>query len=734
MVNTALIRRGFIPFTLLTVIFSAFSGAFLSSGTFTGSDFVQIHYPQLQFVVRNLMEGTIPLWNPHQFLGYSVVGNPQYGLFYPPNWLLLFFGEDGIAKGVSLIVVLHIFWAALGLAVVCRQWGSNAVGAIVAGVSFGLGGFMLSRVYIGHYAIILSAAWLPWIIAGYYAALQKRTVQSVIPGALALGFSILAGHPQVIYLTTLALIIMWLSTSSRSTLWLSLRQLVLLGILGAALGAVVLLPVFDYSDQTLRGSETSLTFANAHAVPARQLLDVVVADAFGHPAQGEYWGAEFYEEMTAYTSLLAILMAMIVPWRRYRFFIALVLFGLWFSVGRDGVLYELLYYLIPPARTFRAPGRALMLTSLGLSALLGIGISHLEYASLTLKRRLVISLLAMGILLIGWRLVMPVDWTPTDEALRWQRDQLNTSLLLLVLISAGFMWWWSGYRQIAMLWLISIFFADIIFYTLPRIDYNTYASSPVWEAAEMILPEDSYGRVMQMPPPPGIVNGASTIGSYSSQGYDPLSPVGWHKLQAATGPFIFEPGGAVNRVFGVEYAISNRLLDDYGIATASVFEQIGESGDYRFYQNPNPLPRVYLVNEYVVEPDEDRARARVTGGEVDQGQFVVLDAEPHCDVEDGNGKAFIKAYAPNRVSLKIETDAPMLLVLLDQYDKDWHASISGSDVNIFKANSTFRAICVPSGEHTVLFIYQPQAFYIGAGISFLAFAAVFGGLFIKRYN
>src|SRR5207248_5438772 len=95
----------------------------------------------------------------------------------------------------------------------------------------------------------------------------------------------------------------------------------------------------------------------------------------------------------------------------------------------------------------------------------------------------------------------------------------------------------------------------------------------------------------------------------------------------------------------------------------------------------------------------------------------------------------ITSYRPNDITIKTSGDGG-LLTLSDQYYPGWQASIDGQAVDIVRADTAFRAICVPSGDHMVLFEYRPRSLYIGLAISIVGWLALtilmITGLFVRR--
>ena len=82
-------------------------------------------------------------------------------------------------------------------------------------------------------------------------------------------------------------------------------------------------------------------------------------------------------------------------------------------------------------------------------------------------------------------------------------------------------------------------------------------------------------------------------------------------------------------------------------------------------------------------------------------------------------------YAPERVTVEVETGAPGYLVLGDAWYPGWRATVDGAPAPIERANLLFRAVPVPAGTHTVQFTYRPLSVTAGATISAAALLALF---------
>lgn len=743
--NTTFLQRIIVPLglALLTVLF--FAPVLLTNNDLGGSDFEQIHYPLLKFVVNSVYTGEIPLWNPHQFLGYSVVGNPQYGLLYPPNWLLLIFRND-IYSGVAFIVALHLWWMAYGLTIFYQQWGASKFAACVGAIVVAFGGFVGSKIYAGHYAVLLTVAWLPWMMAGYCYAYQKGTWQSAIWGGIALGLAILAGHPQFAYLGGVGLGLLWLHAlfmrdNNQARLRVT-RQFILVVVLGLLLGIGSWLPTLDYQDQTVRGqAERTLDFANQHAVPLRQLVALVVPNTFGVPnADVGYWGEPFYEEMTGYVGWLPFLFLFLGgAWPQKRFALALIFFGVVMALGAYGGLYALQYYLVPPARGFRAPGRFLIFTSIGFGMILALGMTALQYPQektthfvMLVSRRLGLPLLiicsgaAIAFAIFGDALAeKPQQADFLAEQLAWA-----TCFLFLALIA---LWAWRYSKAQFVLGLIGLIaFLNVLFYSQPLLIAEDVQLSEVWQDATNIS-TTSYGRIAQIGTPIGIINGSSWTGHYSSQGYDPIAPNGWFTLMDATGIYIQDAASATNRLFGVRYVVAGQPLENYGFGSAQYFNQILPESQYFFYENPTTLARAYITQRYEIEENDQAAIQRILQGEVDRGDVILLDKMPNCTPSGRGGTATIVDYQPNQVVVEVEADGAGILVLGDQYDPDWMVRVNGQEAQLLRVNTTFRGVCVPDGASTVEFSYRPTTFFFALVLGGLGWFLILAMLFYKFF-
>jgi hypothetical protein len=136
-------------------------------------------------------------------------------------------------------------------------------------------------------------------------------------------------------------------------------------------------------------------------------------------------------------------------------------------------------------------------------------------------------------------------------------------------------------------------------------------------------------------------------------------------------------------------------------------KEIARGSRHIIYEREGALPRAYLVGQAVVVPDSIAVQT-LLGGTFDYHRTAAL-AEPlpgNIPLQpDPQGSVQWVERGAHSFTLRVQTDRPALLMLLDNYYPQWHASIDGQRAQIVRANYTFRAVPVPAGQHDVVFYY-----------------------------
>src|SRR5450432_64568 len=378
-----------------------------------GNDYKALFYPLNQYDAQTLQAGELPLWNPHQFLGFPMIGEPHAALFYPGTWFLWLVG---VQYGMGLVLVFHVWLGAWGMATLLRSFSASYTGSFLAGIIYGMSGWVGARLYAGHYNLLMVFGLMSWMLVAYRHALSRGTWRSTLPGMVATGLALLAGYPPLVLYAGLGLVSLWVfhvgqaygqpAYTARTVFraaWKAGLLLVMIVVGGIVLGAALVIPAVQLSSLSVR-TQTDLAFANSYALPPAQYLNMIFPFLFGSPrGQPFYWGAEFFEEFTAYVGLLPLI-AIPLALRRRRavnwYFVGLIVFGLLLSIGIEGGVLPLLVWWVPAYSTFRVPARGLMFVVLGTAGLTALLVTALQNSTLDSRRKLLRPLVRTWIPLI----------------------------------------------------------------------------------------------------------------------------------------------------------------------------------------------------------------------------------------------------------------------------------------------------------------------------------------------
>jgi len=174
-----------------------FGGDFILNG-----DAAVESYPLRMVAWEMIRSGSPPLWTPLLLSGYPLLSMAQVAVGYPLTWGYLFLPGHWAEQVYVLAPYLlsPIFTYAYA-----RELGRSRIASMLAGLSFGYGGMILSG--IGLNGLMPNAVmWLPLFLIAIERARTRRFIPCLLSGAAAYTMSVLAGVGQgFVYAGTLAL-------------------------------------------------------------------------------------------------------------------------------------------------------------------------------------------------------------------------------------------------------------------------------------------------------------------------------------------------------------------------------------------------------------------------------------------------------------------------------------------------------------------------------------------------
>ncbi|MGH9799593.1 MAG: hypothetical protein ACRD82_04450, partial [Blastocatellia bacterium] len=145
-----------------------------------------------------IASGQAPLWNPYIFAGTPLLASIYPGALYPPNWVFALFSPP-TAMNIVVITTYHL--SLIGCYLYARRIGATRIGALLAGLAFTFGGYMVA--HAGHTSRIAAAIWLPWILLAIENLYLRLSWRWIALGAAFIALQLFAGEPQMNFYTIL---------------------------------------------------------------------------------------------------------------------------------------------------------------------------------------------------------------------------------------------------------------------------------------------------------------------------------------------------------------------------------------------------------------------------------------------------------------------------------------------------------------------------------------------------
>jgi hypothetical protein len=366
-----------------------FGGVFFAGRLLYFRDLSGSYAPDYEFLSRSLGLGVWPLWNPY------VDGGSPCLFTYPVDLVLV--GLFGPRSPLGLGAALHVYLAMCGASVLAGRLGHRTLGAWLAGVVYGLSGFLLSSVNLLQ--LLSAAAWAPWVLAALLALLEKPSARraAALATLAAIQASTLGGDIAV----QTALAVPFLVPGWRRFGAGALARLAQATLAAVLLAAPVIAGVLWLLRGTTRGHGFSAGEALSYSAHPVVLFDSVLPRFFGDVhafSEVGYWGQPFFPQgypylLSLYVGPLVLLLALAARPSRLHL---LLVFGVVASLGSYGPLGPVLSTVLP---FLRAPVKYFFLTTLAAALLASAGLERLAVARV--RRAMVVAMLVGGLVLVG---------------------------------------------------------------------------------------------------------------------------------------------------------------------------------------------------------------------------------------------------------------------------------------------------------------------------------------------
>ncbi|HYU18952.1 MAG TPA: YfhO family protein [Chloroflexota bacterium] len=158
-------------------------------------------YPFSVFSTRALHAGQLPLWLPLGFGGFPAAELGMHGFLYPPRLLAMLLLDP--IRQHDLTLLGHVLIAGLGMYALLRSWGANSVGATLGALVWQLNGQTAS--WLVEEDVVIAAAWLPLALLSASLAVRRQSPRWALATGAAEGMALLGGSPSYVLAGTLVL-------------------------------------------------------------------------------------------------------------------------------------------------------------------------------------------------------------------------------------------------------------------------------------------------------------------------------------------------------------------------------------------------------------------------------------------------------------------------------------------------------------------------------------------------
>ena len=497
-----------------------------------------------------------------------------------------------------------------------------------------------------------------------------------------------------------------------------------------------------------------------HGGTSNELYTGSAVPAFKNRELPTYWGSMPFTQSYEYLGILMVFLAVlgfVFEWHRWevKSLTFLTVLALLMSLGKNfSILYKTFFVYVPYFDKFRAPVMILTMVMFNIAVLAAFGLSFILRSDLQLKeikqRFYVVSGIFIVILMIPVLFGSSLSLMQAQEAQRYNPEILtmlkkvrlemlrNSSIvsLLFLLLGVGSIWGvQKKWFRVDFLPVIIILAVLVDFWVLdthyvkgkfidPRLaEQQQYAKTPI---DQTLLQNDQLFRVF----PTGRLFSDTrwvyyyqSIGGYSPAKLQGIQEIVDNCLYAGLGDGVPINWNVVD-MLNVQYLISNQSLSSSHLKTVASDEKMNLFAQ----ENSGKLPRAYFVNNYVLIPDGVERLKYLNRPDFDPARTAILEEKPSETIEvPDSAYAKVVSYAPEQIKYSVYTDKPALLVFSEiYYPKGWCAKLDGEqDLKIYKTNHLLRSVIVPAGEHSIVFNFHPESYYLGLWISLMSLVGTY---------
>ncbi len=739
------------------------------TGMLAGSDVVLNFYYVRSMVARCLLNGSLPVWDPHTLSGFPHLAAIQGAVFYPLNWLFIPFtpGYAWTLTAISHYCLAYVF-AYLWLR---RGHGHDLLPAMFGGLIFSLSGYLIMHTYAGHIAMISAYPWTAAIMWLLEMLLKEPRRRYWVGLAVVFAVQILAGYPELCFFSVLLLVargIHYLVKTNEQDWRLRVHRLGFAAtacLIGVLLSAPQLLPTLQLVRHTTRSAGAGLEFATSFSLPPENIFSFLAPTFLGDMVNSPYWGRWFCWEGCAFLGLTALLLCVIAvhSQRRQKWLWAGVLLaGVVLALGRYTPFFPLCYKYLPGFAFFRAPGRYLFLYTMAAAWLAAAGLEYclaaLAEGKTDLLKRYGYGCLAVcGMLLVI--LLLAYD-AQEGRSIFWRHlvalalslgDRMGSVRVDNAFLKATYTGAW---RAVLFAVLSSGLLGGWLLLTVKNKAMPRFFAPALigWVAIELLLFGGRYLRPVdeatQKWPKELVAELRKDAGRYRVTSVGDSRDIGrcqfygidhvggndpmllrryaeavnvWEHREPDEALVVPEPtaAGPLRQLLGVKYCVVQK-----GYRVPPRYRPRKRFAGFTLCEAPKVLPRIFFVPAAkVVEKRAERLKI-LAAPYFDPAKLVLLEKPVkglrHTDKQAFAPEIEITRSLPGQYEATVNLPADGFLVLAENYYPGWQATVDGHKTEVLCADHFVQAIRIDQGKHHVRFAYKSTPLRWGLAVAIIS--------------
>jgi len=666
--------------------------------------------------------------------------------------------------------------------------------AVTGAIAFGFSTYLLIILGVGHNTKALSIGYMPLVLLGVIQLFSEKRKLGFALLTLAMGLQLHANHYQMTYyalilvaLITIGFAIDIIQKKQYANLFKSLLTMFVAMLLALSFNATQLLATSEYAKESTRGNlplkETvsgepvasndglSYNYITEYSYGIVESLNLIIPrltgggsgdrpDSSGELAQflqsmddetakyvfsyaRTYWGNQPIVEAPAYIGITVFFMAIIgffLMRRRWRFILlSSILVSLLISWGKHlPQLTQFLIDYVPFYNKFRAVSSAQVILELcfpiaAAMGLIGMMDSSNQSRKDAINRSVLIVLGILGLVYIA--AMTAFDYQSAFEPFAAYPEILNPliedreSILLNDLMrSLGFVvalyiicrFTLIEKRKRYVITVVAfVILIDLWSFSRNYVNGEDFANKSVMQrpfqataADRAILKDSTRYRVFE--PRLGMAHARTAYFHNTIGGYHGAKP---HRMQAL---YDFHLGETITP------NVVNMLNIKYTLQTA-------EDGSLSAGLNPNAYGNAWLVEEVIScrsaddeiqhLAKENLSKTALTTELISQREFVL----------DSLSSISLVAYKANELRYKASVSSTAFAVFSEMhYPHGWQVYIDEVEVPHYRVNYALRGMIIPSGQHDVVFRFEPDVIARGTRIQ-LAGYGIFALLILLSF-